>query len=205
MLASQRRLLVPAHEEPHDDAEHIGVAEQDRAAQEHRLTEDCGEHRDVHRVAHVAIEAADNQPLRRDNRCGAATALNDEPHELPGDDHDPYACHCRAGHAYRQPVGRQRLSLPIRQHPGHQADHRARRRHEVQRAGGVGHPAAHRGSPSRSWWDSARALSVNSCLRIITRSPQPSSSRRSRPARDDAVTVIAATIRERRPTRESTW
>ncbi len=41
MLASQRRLLVPAHEEPHDDAEHIGVAEQDRAAQEHRLTEDC--------------------------------------------------------------------------------------------------------------------------------------------------------------------
>jgi hypothetical protein len=76
--ARQRRLLIGPDERVDDDTEERGVQQQPELAQEERLPRDRRGHREVHRVAHVAIPAADDQPLGRRNRSRGPTALGNE-------------------------------------------------------------------------------------------------------------------------------
>ena len=56
------------------------------AAEGEALAGDGQADADVHRIAQVAVEAADDQLLRRRGRRGCAPALTDEAHEA-GDHH----------------------------------------------------------------------------------------------------------------------
>jgi hypothetical protein len=71
-LPGQSRLLVPAHEGHEGGGHHRGVRHQDQPAQQQGLPSDGGQDGQVHRVAHVPVEAADDQlPGRGDRRRGA--------------------------------------------------------------------------------------------------------------------------------------
>src|SRR3954453_6377335 len=115
-LTRQRRLLVEMNEAADGDAEDQGVHQQDGPAQHHRLPEDGQRHGDVHRVADVAVQAADPQvPSRRDRRR-RADALHDEPDERVQQDRHPYDQDHVADHRDDQ---RRMRDLPARQRPGH--------------------------------------------------------------------------------------
>jgi hypothetical protein len=80
-LAAQGRLLVPMDERGHGGARGRGVQQEGGLAKYQRLPDDGGHDRQVHGVADVAVEPADDQVLGRGRRCGGAGALGDEPRE----------------------------------------------------------------------------------------------------------------------------
>jgi hypothetical protein len=79
--APQGRLLVPANERAGGGADDRCVPEQHRLPQRQRLPADGRHDRQVHGVTDVAVEPADDEPLRRRERGRGAEAFPDELHE----------------------------------------------------------------------------------------------------------------------------
>src|SRR5215207_4656957 len=75
---AQRRLFVAPHEHGDDEPERGRVREQERASENERLAHDCCADGEVHRIAHMAIQPADDEPLRRRHRCRRPMPLEDE-------------------------------------------------------------------------------------------------------------------------------
>src|SRR3954451_22197482 len=135
-LTSKGRLLVEAHEACRDDQEHRPVQEQHGLAEQKSLSDDQREHREVHRVAHIAVGPADDQATRRSQRGRRTDALDDEPDERVHQ-HEP------AGEAEQEtdspqhyPPGTAALDVPAGQQPRDEQRGPAGRQDEEQRAPG---------------------------------------------------------------------
>src|SRR5215211_8080273 len=73
-LVRQGRLLVESDECVHRCGESSCVDQQDRPAEQERLTDDRRPDREVHRVVDVTVEAADDKPLCPGHRSAAQLA-----------------------------------------------------------------------------------------------------------------------------------
>jgi hypothetical protein len=104
-----------------------GVEQEAELAQQQRLAGDGGESRQVHRIADVAVEPADHQPLGRGDRRRRAQALHDEPHERLGQLERPRDQQRAAHDAHRRPVRQRVLDPPPGQQPGDEPHDDARR------------------------------------------------------------------------------
>ena len=87
--ASKRRLFVGLDEGHHGDPEHSRPDQDSSAGEQQRLARYHRGHREVHRVAHVAVQAVHDEPFgRRDRSRRTATFVN-ELGERADDDHQP--------------------------------------------------------------------------------------------------------------------
>ena len=113
---TERRLLVKAHERGRRGEEHGRVGEQLEPAEEQRLPNDGRRHRQVHWVAHVPVQAADDESLGgRDGRRRPST-LADEPGERLEENGRTHEDQRDAGDAERE-VWRRDPLVPARQEP----------------------------------------------------------------------------------------
>jgi hypothetical protein len=92
------------------------VGEDADADEDQRLPEDDGEHRDVHRVANIAVEPADDERRSRGDRRRCAAAFDRELRERGDEGGEPRGDQQRAdghheptaGEGIRQPRARDR-------------------------------------------------------------------------------------------------
>jgi hypothetical protein len=126
-LPTERRFLVPVHERPDDGAKHQRVPHQEPSAEHCCLSENHRSDGEIHRVSDVAIETADDEPLRRRSRRGRSDPLSHEAGESlekhscarsqrdPADDPQPRGC------AGRLPSG-QKPRADAGDHPGREQE-----------------------------------------------------------------------------------
>ena len=122
VLLAQRRLLVADDEGGHGGGEERQPDDERQAAEGHALAGDDEPDADVHRVAQVAVEPADDELLGGRGRRGRAAPLTHEPDEA-GHDHAPArpaATTAPTTSSASRPAGEP--SQPVTSH-GHQPGH----------------------------------------------------------------------------------
>src|SRR4030095_1071776 len=77
-LLAERRLLVGEHEQKEGRPDDRSVLEHRYAAEQEALTDDQRGDRDVHRIAHIPIEPADNEGRGRHQRSRRTETLQRE-------------------------------------------------------------------------------------------------------------------------------
>jgi hypothetical protein len=139
------RFLVAEDERGHRCGHDPGVDDQQEARERARLPENDRQDRQVHGVADVAIETADNEAVRRCHRRGCAGAFPDEPAERVHQHRYSRAGNCRPEHPYGYGVGRNRAHSPCREPPGNPSGEEPRTEHEEGGAAKNGSDPAHVG------------------------------------------------------------
>src|SRR5215831_10839171 len=79
--SSERGLFIAVNETDERGSDCDRVHEQYRSTEDQGLADDGCEYSEVHGIADIAIQPADNQPLGRDSGGWGAETLADEPHE----------------------------------------------------------------------------------------------------------------------------
>src|SRR5215208_2850931 len=97
-LAVHGRLLIPADERRDDGNEGQPVQQQLGPAQEERLPDDRRRHGQIHRIAHVPVEAAHDESLGRSDGRGRPEAFHNKARERVQEDDDPGREQKRAQH-----------------------------------------------------------------------------------------------------------
>ena len=127
---AQCRLFVGQHEEmkaePHDRA----VPQQAHVAEQQRLPKNDGDDTDIHGIADIAIEAADNQTLRRRDRRRRAQTFEDKLHEGCHERNEPEKNYGDAGQTDLVEMEEPRRHLPARERPRQEPGQRPRRNDE---------------------------------------------------------------------------
>src|SRR5829696_1622842 len=123
-LTVERRLLVPADEDDEGCGDKSRVPDELDLAEKQGLTDDRAHDGEVHRIADVPVEAADDEPLRgRDGRW-CSNPFDDEPRERMQEDADRAREDHSSGEPERTP--KRLVDLPACKQPRDHAGHDAR-------------------------------------------------------------------------------
>src|SRR6516225_6243705 len=141
--ALQLRLLQPVDPGDQRERDETRVPQQVWPPQQNRLAEDRGVEREVYGVAHVPVQAADNEMGGRCDGCRGTEPFDHEPgergHQYGGPGHHQYGTE----YPKRYEVGQWRTRVPVGDQPRNEPDDGTRGKDEEDRASGRGSGALH--------------------------------------------------------------
>src|SRR5262252_5304015 len=150
--ALQLRLLQPVDPGDQRERDETRVPQQVWPPQQNRLAEDRGVEREVYGVAHVPVQAADDEVRGRCDGCRGTEPFDHEPgergHQYGGPGHHQYGTE----YPKRYEVGQWRTRVPVGDQPRNEPDDGTRGKDEEDRASGCGNGALHGCHPFAARW-----------------------------------------------------